>query len=104
MTASTKLKIRVFPPFGESFSEVFDQLRSFDSNCQTIKDQNGYLYVGIVSLKQYSEIWNTAEETGGHAEIIQRLEPCHSCGELVPQNSNCWNESCKTKKILAGVH
>ena len=97
-----KFKIRVFPPFGEPFSEVFDQLRSFDSNCQTIKDRNGYYYLGIVEPKQYSEIWNTAEETGGCAEIIQRLESCSSCGELVPQNSTCWNTACKTKKILAG--
>ncbi len=97
-----KFKIRVFPPFGEPFSEVFDQLRSFDSTCETIKDQNGYLYVGIVSPGEYSQIWNTAKETGGLAEIIQRLEPCASCGELVPQNSPCWNNACKTKKILAG--
>lgn len=82
-----QLKIRVFPPFGEPFSEVYDCLRSCDPTCKTIKDGEGYYHTGTVSPNQYREIWKIAEETGGSVEIIQRLETSSSCTQLILQKA-----------------
>ncbi len=86
MTA-VQFKIRVFPPFGEPFSEVYDCLRSCDPTCKTIKDGEGYYHTGTVSPNQYREIWNIAEETGGSVEIIQRLEISPSCDQVILQKT-----------------